>query len=203
VTVSIAGIGPFANLGTEERNKRAEAPVGESVMNTSCLGALRENAILAHRVRSRDRWRCACGCYPRCRGRARRRYMRCQGRGARCQGWSSNHGSCEHIPDACDEGWDGTRADISCYTSDDTQGTHDERGDRRLQVRGEVCREQERKSSLAPEQTPNHGDPNAPFSEYLKVYEDVGRCERTCSGDGDKPSVSVRSGGRVTSRLAR
>jgi len=29
VTVSIAGIGPFANLGTEERNKRAEAPVGE------------------------------------------------------------------------------------------------------------------------------------------------------------------------------
>ena len=29
MTVSIAGIGPFANLGTEERNKRAEAPVGK------------------------------------------------------------------------------------------------------------------------------------------------------------------------------
>jgi len=31
VTESIAGIEPFANLGTEERNKRAEAPVGEAL----------------------------------------------------------------------------------------------------------------------------------------------------------------------------
>ena len=51
-----------------------------------------------------------------------------------------------------------------------------------------------RKDVLAPEQTPNHGDPNAPFSEISRVYEVVGRCERTCEGDGS---------GRVTSQLAR
>src|SRR5260221_6941255 len=81
-------------------------------------------------------------------------------------------GAGKHIPDACDEGWDGTRADISCYTSDDAQSTHDERGDRRLQARSEVCREEEKNTTLAPEPTLSNGDPCVPFSEYLKAYED-------------------------------
>jgi len=72
-------------------------------------------------------------------------------------------GAGKHVPNACDEGWDGTRADISCYTSDDAKSTHDERGDRRLQARGEVCREEEKKTSLAPEQTLSNGDPCVPF----------------------------------------
>jgi len=55
----------------------------------------------------------------------------------------------KHVPDACEEGWDGTRAGISCHASDDAQSTHDERGDRRLQARGDVCGEGENETALA------------------------------------------------------
>jgi hypothetical protein len=44
------------------------------------LSTPRENAIFAHRARSRGCWRCARRCHPRCSGGARRRYMRCQWR---------------------------------------------------------------------------------------------------------------------------
>lgn len=50
----------------------------------------------------------------------------------------------KRLPDACDEGWDGTRTSISCHTSDDAQSAHDECGDSRLQARGEICGEVEK-----------------------------------------------------------
>jgi len=78
----------------------------------------------------------------------------------------------KHVPDACDEGWDGTRADVSCHTSDDAQSTHDECGDRRLQAQSEVCGEGGKEMTLALEQTLRNDDPNAPFSECLKAFED-------------------------------
>lgn len=50
----------------------------------------------------------------------------------------------KRLPDACDEGWDGTRTSISCHASDDAQSAHDECGDSRLQARGEICEEVEK-----------------------------------------------------------
>ena len=43
----------------------------------------------------------------------------------------------EHVPNASDEGWDGTRADVSGYAPDDTQSTHDERRNSRLPLHDE------------------------------------------------------------------
>lgn len=41
-----------------------------------------------------------------------------------------------YVPNSCNDGWDGTRASISGHASDDTQSTHDERGDSRLRLLG-------------------------------------------------------------------
>ena len=38
----------------------------------------------------------------------------------------------KNVPDSCNNGWDGTRASISCHASSDAQSAHDERGDSRL-----------------------------------------------------------------------
>jgi hypothetical protein len=78
----------------------------------------------------------------------------------------------KHLPDACNEGWNGTRAGISCHTPDDAQSTHDERGDRRLRAQGEVCGDGEKEVSLASELTVSQGNPSAPYSQDLKTFED-------------------------------
>jgi hypothetical protein len=59
------------------------------------------------------------------------------------RGWS------EHVPNASDEGWDGTRTDVSGYAPNDTQSTHDKRRDSRLPLHDEGV-ERGVETSLAP-----------------------------------------------------
>ena len=56
--------------------------------------------------------------------------------------------------------------DVSCYTSDDAQSTHDELGNCRLQACGEVCGGADKESS-ALEWTPSNGDPDPRVGEHL------------------------------------
>lgn len=67
--VKIAGIGPFANRGIEERNKRADAPGIYGYGRAIQVGILQ-----TYQVRLRDRWRYLCGCCPHSRGRVDQHY---------------------------------------------------------------------------------------------------------------------------------
>ena len=55
--------------------------------------------------------------------------------------WSTNVDMPKHVPDACDERGDRTRAGISRHTPNDAQSAHDECGDSRLHLREEGCGE--------------------------------------------------------------
>jgi len=129
VTLRIAGIGPFVNLGTEERNKKAEAPVGEGPRLSS--NTLREMRVLLTESGLEAVGGVLADDIPAVEVDRADATCDIGGGGMRCQGWLRNHGCWETRTRRLRRGVGRNVYGNIASHAYNLQSTHDEHGDSR------------------------------------------------------------------------